>query len=73
MTGRGQSSEARGYLFMLPIINPIINKWHVKEVKAKDYDTYGSKDEAVKQAEKKLKKQNKAMWLYIEKTANLKP
>lgn len=54
MTGRGQSTEARGHFFHVTH-NRSDNKWHVKEVKADSYETYDSKDEAIKQAEKKAK------------------
>lgn len=54
MTGRGQSPEARGHFFHVTH-NKQENKWHVKEVKAKAYDTYDSRDEAIKAAEKKAK------------------
>lgn len=54
MTGRGQSPEAKGQFFHVTH-NKNENKWHVKEVKAQDYETYDSKDEAIKKAEEKAK------------------
>ncbi|MDD9139503.1 MAG: DUF2188 domain-containing protein [Candidatus Cardinium sp.] len=54
MVVRGQSPEAKGHFFHVTH-NKADNKWHVKEVKAKDYDTYDSKEEAVKRAEEQAK------------------
>jgi hypothetical protein len=50
MTEREQSSEARGFFFHVTP-NKSDNTWHVKEVKAQDYETYNSKEEAIKKAD----------------------
>ncbi|ROT47519.1 DUF2188 domain-containing protein [Candidatus Cardinium hertigii] len=54
MTGRGQSPEAKGHFFHVTH-NKEANKWHVKEVKATDYESYDSKEEAIKRAEEHAK------------------
>jgi hypothetical protein len=54
MTARRQSPEAAGHFFHVTH-NKTEDKWHVKEVRSPDYDTYDSREEAVKAAEKKAK------------------
>ncbi len=54
MTRKGQATEAKGYFFHVTH-DKNNNKWHVKEVRDTEYETYNSKDEAIKYAEENAK------------------
>lgn len=54
MTGKKYTDKSRGHFFHVTY-NTSEDKWHVKEVKAQNYDSYDSKEEAIAQAEEKAK------------------
>lgn len=54
MTRKGQAAEAKGYFFHVTH-DKNSNKWHVKEVRDTEYETYNSKEEAIKHAEENAK------------------
>lgn len=54
MVTKGRATDSRGHFFHVTH-SKNDNKWHVKEVKGQNYETFDSKEKAIEQAEKHAK------------------